>query len=245
MGWLHVLLLLATVIGVLADDRQVLGINTWVKPMKFMASLVIYLWTVAWFSRYISRPRWAIKTVSIVIATVIVLESVCLLLQAGRGTASHFNVATDFDAAIFQSMGILIGINMLMAVAILIMFAKPAAKVSPAYLWGIRGGLLLFLAGGVLGGIMISNNGHTFGAPDGGPGIPILNWSTTAGDLRIAHGLALHALQVLPLFGFVISRWSLLSSEAARLTVLAAGALAYAWLIYQLARQALAGIPLI
>lgn len=245
VGWLHVLLLLATVIGLLVDDRQVLGINTWVKPMKFMASLVIYLWTVASFTRYISRPRWAIKTISIVIATVIVLESACLLLQAGRGTTSHFNVATDFDAAIFQMMGILIGINMLMAVAILVMFAKPSVKLSATYLWGIRGGLLLFLAGGVTGGIMIVNNGHTFGAPDGGPGIPILNWSTTAGDLRFAHGLALHALQILPLFGFALSRWSLLSSEAARLTVLAAATLAYAWLIYLLARQAMAGIPLV
>lgn len=245
VGWLHVLLLLATVIGVLADDRQVLGLNTWVKPMKFMASLVIYLWTVAWFTRYISRPRWAIRTISAVIATVIILESVCLLVQAGRGTASHFNVATDFDAAIFQMMGILIGINMLMAIAVLVMFAKPAAKVSAAYLWGIRGGLLLFLAGGVLGGIMIGNNGHTFGAPDGGPGLPVLNWSTTAGDLRIAHGLALHALQILPLFGFALSRWSLLSSEAARLALLAAGTLAYAWLVYLLARQAIAGVPLV
>ncbi|MEX0976454.1 MAG: hypothetical protein WDZ50_05095 [Woeseia sp.] len=245
VGWLHVLLLLATVIGALADERQVLGINTWVKPMKFMASLVIYLWTVAWFTRYVSRPRWAIKTISMVIATVIILESVCLLVQAGRGTASHFNVATDFDAVIFQTMGILIGINMLMVVAILVMFAKPAAKLSTAYLWGIRGGLLIFLAGGVLGAIMIGNNGHTFGARDGGPGLPIFNWSTTDGDLRIAHGLALHALQILPLFGFAISRQRLLSSESARLTVLAAGIFAYAWLVYLLARQALAGVPFI
>jgi hypothetical protein len=243
LGWLHVVLFLATIFGLLTDDRQVLGINTWVKPMKFMLSLVVYLWTVAWLSGYINRPRWAIRSVSIVIAIVIVIESACLLLQAMRGTTSHFNVTTDFDAAIFQTMGVMIGINMLMVVVILIMFANPSVRLAAPYLWGIRSGLLMFLVGGAIGGVMIGNNAHTFGAPDGGPGLPILNWSTVAGDLRIAHGLALHGLQILPLLGFAISRWSAVSSDATRLALLGTGVVGYCWLVYRLFRQAIGGMP--
>ena len=243
VGWLHVLLLCATAIGWIVDERTVLGVNTWIKPFKFMLSLSIYLWTIAWISDYVRRPAWAMPTISGVIATVIVIESAMLLLQAARATTSHFNVSTAFDAAIFQTMGIMIGIDMLMSVLILLLFLRPSVSLPPAYLWGIRAGLALFLFGGAIGGIMIGNNAHTVGAADGGPGLPVLGWSTVAGDLRIAHGVALHALQVLPLVGFAVSRWS--ATQSARLAAVALAVGAYAGGVFFLFRQAMSGTPLV
>jgi hypothetical protein len=43
---------------------------------------------------------------------------------------------------------------------------------------------------------------HTVGASDGGQGLPFFNWSRIAGDLRIAHFMGIHALQIVPLFAF-------------------------------------------
>ncbi|MGH8193397.1 MAG: hypothetical protein ACREQ8_03210 [Woeseiaceae bacterium] len=245
VGWLHVVLLLATLVGLASDDRLVMGINTWLKPMKFMVSIALYLWTIAWFSRYFRRPRWLFRTVSIVISVTILIESACLLLQAARGTTSHYNVATDFDGAIFQTMGAMIGINMLMAVVILFMLGKPSMRLQPVYLWSVRLGIAFFLTAGAIGGVMLANGGHTVGAPDGGPGLPFLNWSTVAGDLRIAHGLALHALQLLPLAGFAIGRWPRVPANSAKLSLLACAAAVYAALIYAAFRQAMTGIPLV
>ena len=43
------LLLLVVTLVSIGDTRQILGINPWIKPMKFMTSIAIFLWTVAWF----------------------------------------------------------------------------------------------------------------------------------------------------------------------------------------------------
>ena len=111
------------------------------------------------------------------------------------------------------------------------MFQRSLRREQPAgragYLRGLRLGLLIFVIGSLEGFVMIANLAHSVPRPDGGPGLPFVNWSTTGGDLRIAHFLALHALQLLPLAGFLLDRvWA--AGPALRARVVSLGALAWA-----------------
>ena len=48
-GWLMAAGLVLAAVAATVDTRLILGINPWIKPMKFLASIAIFLWTMAWF----------------------------------------------------------------------------------------------------------------------------------------------------------------------------------------------------
>src|SRR5258705_73246 len=87
---------------------------------------------------------------------------------------------------------------------------------------------------------------HSVGVPDGGSGVQLVGWSTTGGDLRVAHFVGLHALQMLPLAGWLLSRSRARRLGAGhRLALAWTAGLSYLGLIALLTWQALRGQPLI
>lgn len=187
------------------DHRQLLGINLWIKPAKFAISIAIYCFTWPLILQYL--PFHTIKK-QFINFTIFALsfEMLCIVSQAARGQLSHFNLHGTYNIIVFSLMGIIISIQTLFALYIGFLFFKlKAEEISSSVLWGIRLGIIVSSIFAFEGGLMGSRLSHTVGATDGSPGLPLLNWSSIAGDLRIAHFFGLHALQILPLFAAYVS----------------------------------------
>jgi hypothetical protein len=195
-----------------------------------------------------------------VAAGVMVIEVAIIVLQVVRGTTSHFNEATPFDAALWNLMGrliVLVWLATLLA-AVLLIRQKLADR---AFGWSLRLGLVVALVGMAVAflmgtptpeqraaeaaGLPLTTSGaHSVGVPDGGPGLPLVGWSTQGGDLRVPHFVGLHSMQVLPFVAWWLSRRRRLG-ETHRTVLIAAAGVGYLGLVLALTWQAMRGQPVI
>ena len=109
----------------------------------------------------------------------------------------------------------------------------------------IRYSIVIFLAGNAIGGYMLARGAHTVGTGDAGPGLPFVNWSTIGGDLRIAHFIAIHAIQIVPLFAFILSQIAPIPAVKHRRMAIAALAIVVSATVGATFVQAALGRPLI
>jgi hypothetical protein len=259
LGVLMLVTLGFNLIGLAIDPRIITGDPAWLKPAKFSLSTSLYGFTMAFVFRYL--PDWPRLRLWMgwVIALSLTLEIVLIDLQALRGTTSHFNVGTPGDALIFGVMGASIAClwiaSLVMAIALFRQRFDDAA-----FGWLLRFGLAITVAGAGFGGLMLGPTpdqaaslragqptptvgGHTVGAPDGGPGYPVMHWSRNHGDLRVPHFVGLHALQALPLLFLVIRRLS--RTPSIRTAIALTASAGYAAVVGLLLLQALQGEPLL
>lgn len=265
LAGLMTVLALVSLAGLLVDGRTVNGAAVWLKPFKFAVSFALYGATLAWMLRLVRRGRWIAWWSATVAAVATAAEVGAIVSQAARGRASHFNVATPYDTAVYDLMGQLALVIWLstFVLAVVVFVQRHADR---AALWAMRWGMVVSLAGMLVGvkmaqptaaqqrvvdagGALTVSGAHAVGAPDDGPSMPVTGWATTGGDLRIAHFVGLHALQALPLLAWLLTilarRYSRLAVPAVRVRLVAVGAFGYAGLVALLVWQALRGQALL
>ena len=159
--------------------------------------------------------------------------------QAARGVRSHFNTDTPFDAGLFSVMGATIVVLWLATLAVALRFLREPGRDRAAGT-AVRLGLFVALLGLLEGFVMVALNGHSVGVADGGPGLPLVGWSTTGGDLRIAHFVGMHALQGLPLLAAALTVTRRLD-EHTRVRIVQVAAAAWTGLIVLLTGTGAAG----
>lgn len=212
---------------------QVYQVNAWYKPFKFAISTFTFAWAMAWYCHYL--PSFNISAYNWTVVILLGFEIIYIAIMAAQGKQSHFNVSSPFFSMMYSMMALAATVVTLYTAYVgLLFFTNDFPALPNHYLWAIRLGILFFVAFSFEGFLMGGKMSHSVGLVNDNSNLFILGWSKTIGDLRVAHFIGMHALQVLPILSFYV-----LKNTKFTLTVgLLYGALALFTLI-----QALNGRP--
>ncbi|MEL7098744.1 MAG: hypothetical protein AAGM84_07945 [Pseudomonadota bacterium] len=250
----HVLTIVAIVLGALSitwgfvDTRMVDGADVWMKPLKFSLSFALLFATIAVVETRLSAPLrdgWAMRIIAWVMAAAFLSEMAYMMYQGARAEGSHFNMSTPFNEFMYTVVMAAGAVALVACVGVIgwLVRRDQGANLGAATREGIWLGFLLsFVLTMIVATYLSMQSGHHIGLhPDGAATLPLVGWSGVTGDLRPAHFLSLHAMQVLPLLGLWLDRGT--GVQSVRMVRIAA--LGYSGLTFAVFGQALLGLPLI
>jgi hypothetical protein len=201
--------MLPAAVGLGLDERTLRGVNVWVKPMKFMLSVALLALTTAWFAAHLPARVRQGRSFQALVWTLIAtggFEVGYITLQAALGQASHYNVGDWLHGLLYTLMGgaaIALTATQPWLAGLIWRHGRPGLPgFLPAYRLSVLLGLVLTFVLGASVGILLGG-----GQPPVTEGLPVLGWSRSGGDLRVAHFVGIHAGQVLPLVGFALAAW--------------------------------------
>lgn len=234
-GLLCLVLSLVFIVLTKITTTQVYNVNAWYKPFKFAFSTFLFAWAMAWYCYYL--PNFNIKLFNWAVIILLGFEIVYIALQASKGQLSHYNLSTPVYSALYSMMALAASaVTIYTAYVGLLFFTNTFPDLPNYYLWAIRFGIILFVIFSFEGFAMGSRLNHSVGALNDNSSWFIIGWSKTVGDLRVAHFIGMHALQVLPVLSFYVFKNTKLTLALSLLY----GLLALLTLI-----QALQGKPLV
>lgn len=232
-------------LAMLVDTRTINDLSVWVKPTKFFVSFVVYYATLAWAFGYVPKEWQSNLAGRFVVRAAIAVglfEMTWIVLAAANGVPSHFN----FESPVWGAAYSLAGLGSLVLIAVIlvqgVMIARQrSVPVAPALrLALVAGAVIAFVGTLIAAGYLSLNGGHWVGGRlTDAAGLPLMGWSRTGGDLRVAHFWALHAQQIIPAIGLGLVALRVRPAVAG--VVLASAA--YAALIAFTLVQALQGVP--
>ncbi len=198
------------------------------KPARFALSIALFLGTLAWILPRLAMATTLRDTLAVVFVVTMGIEMALIVLQAARGTRSHFNHATRFDGAVWSTMVLAIVVASLALVVLAYgswtspLIARHREPYPAATTWAVRTGVSLLLFAPLSGFTMGGRLAHAVGGPDDGAGLPVTGFHLRYGDLRVSHFVSLHALQVL-LFVAWLTHAAGLSEKACSVSIAALG----------------------
>jgi hypothetical protein len=222
-GLALLILSLPTLALTLLDSRQLQGVSVWLKPFKFQISTGVYLLTLSLFMVWLPAQALATKKSLYVVWGAVIsglFEVAYITVQGSLGLASHYNLTSRFFANMYTLMGIGAVVLASASLVLGILIARSRdCKLPAALKLAIALGLILtFVLGTGFGGYLSAQRaGHWVGGvlSDSG-GLPLVKWSRSGGDLRVAHFFGIHAMHFVPAFAFAIQLSGTTQNRAVR-----------------------------
>jgi hypothetical protein len=219
---LMVLFALVALGGVVFDHRTLLGAPVWLKPFKFGIAFGAYGLTLAWLLSKLRKGRRLAWWTGTVFAVCGVLDVGVIAYAAASGTFSHFNTGTDPVNRLVQAVFLYAVPPILVAILVIAVLVLIQRTGTPAVTAALRAGLGLAVLGIIAaialggrsgaaprtvpdanGGQVTLLGGHGSAGAADGRGMPVTDWSTTGGDLRVPHFVGLHGIHVLLAVAFL------------------------------------------
>ncbi|MDN2580547.1 hypothetical protein [Aquibium sp. ELW1220] len=248
MGLIMLMLALPTAFAALVDVRTVGGVNVWIKPLKFQASLAAYLLTLAWFAAFLPagvRETRLYRLHASVVVALVGLEMLWLMGASTLGVPSHFNRDGGFFETVYPLMGLFaIGLTSATLVYGVLIGRDRHSPLSPAFRASLSLGLVLTFALTVLAASFLAGGQGNFVGEAGSAAhtVPVLGWARDGGDLRVAHFFATHAMHVVPAFGLAAALFLPARQGVLAVWLFAGAFVAFTGLVLFQATQ---GVPLI
>ncbi|WP_412539116.1 hypothetical protein R8Z50_25120 [Longispora sp. K20-0274] len=187
----------------LLDDRPWAGPLSWRKPTTFGLSFGLTLISTAWVATTLDLGERARRRLLGALTVACGVEVALVSLQAWRHVPSHFNMETPLNTVISQTLAV--GGAVLVAIfgTLTVVSFRPNPGVSRSTRLAVRVGLVLLMAALGTGAAMIVTGVRAVYA-----GNPQLAY-TSAGFLKPAHAITMHAVLVLPALVWLLAgtRW--------------------------------------
>ena len=205
MLWLSTLGMLigfaSCLVAMQLDARTFNGVDVWDKPGKFFLSLAVQYATVSWALSFLPEAQRNARSIRFATVAMIAagwFEVAYIAFRAGRAEASHFNASSVSSQVAYGVMGL--GAITLTVTAFFIGYRVWRQRRHGLMTEAAGLGLMLGMALGTIAGTYLSaQTSHWVGGDmSDAHGLGAMAWSTTGGDLRVAHFVGLHAAQIVP-----------------------------------------------
>ncbi|KUL30043.1 hypothetical protein [Actinoplanes awajinensis] len=182
----------------LVDGGPWEGPVSWRKPTTFGLSFGLTLITVAWVTSYlVMSPRARVWLLGVFTADC-VLEVAGITVQAWRRLPSHFNTETPSSRAIAMSLAFGGAVLVVVLTTFALVALRGRIRGPSDLVLALRAGWSLLLLTLFTGVAMVAKGSILFRTES-----PQAAY-TTAGSLKPVHGVALHAILVLPLLAVLL-----------------------------------------